>query len=458
MNRKMWGGRFRGRTSRTVEQFTHSLSFDRRLARYDLLGSIAHARMLGNRGIISRRDSQLLVRSLKSLLNGERRGRLNLDASSEDIHTAIQILLQRKAGKAAEKLHTARSRNDQVVTSLRLYCKEKLCELDRSVKLLQRSILKEAQRVHRLILPGYTHLRHAQPLLASHLLLSYLHLLQRDRERMTAALARADELPLGSGALTGTGLPIDRISVARELGFSRISENSVDAVSSRDFALETLCALSLLSMHLSRIAEDLLLFSTEEFGFLRFHERLLTGSSMMPQKQNPDFLELVRAGASMVTGCLTSLLGLMKGLPTGYQRDLQCDKESLFQAFDRMEGMLSVMTEGFSGILWNPQRINLQLKNDSLYATDLAEYLVTKGVPFAQAHRAVGQLLSHAQRLGKGLRFLPLATFWRFSPSFGPDVVRLLDPASSVRWKKSTGSTQPRGVEKAIRRWRLRLA
>ncbi len=455
--RKLWGGRFSQPTAKVVERFTHSLSVDRRLARQDLLGSIAHARMLGKRKIIPAADSRILVRTLQGLLKNLDRGRLNLDRSAEDIHTAIQLLVEKKAGTAARRLHTARSRNDQVVTALRLWAKEKVSQLEQGIAQLQKAILTQAGKSHRLIMPGYTHLRHAQPVLVAHLLLSYLPALERDRRRLHSARERLDELPLGSGALTGTGLPIDRASVARELGFARVLENSVDAVTARDFVAEILSVLAILSVNLSRIAEDLILWSTSEFGFLSFDERLLTGSSMMPQKQNPDFLELVRGGTARVIGNLTGILVLLKGLSSGYQRDLQGDKDLLFEAADRAEGMLAVMTAGFQGIRWNRKRMEQQLSDESIYATDLAEYLVSKGVPFTQAHRAVGQLLSFADRQGTSIRRLPLSTLRRFEPCFGSDVYRLLDPAKSVARKRSAGSTNPSQVAQAIRRWKGHL-
>ena len=339
-SQKLWGGRFRTLTQKAVERFTHSLAIDQRLAREDLLGSIAHARMLGKQGIIPAKVSHRLVRGLQELLQELDKGRLSFDSSCEDVHTAIQNCLERKAGEACGYLHAARSRNDQVVTTLRLYCKRKIKELSRQILRLQETVLSQAQNSQALLMPGYTHLRQAQPVAVGHLLLSYLPELERDRERLQAASVRLDELPLGSGALTGTGLPIDRKAVAKELGFSRISENSIDAVTSRDFVGELLLGLALLAVHLSRISEDLILWSSEEFGFLHFRDDLLTGSSMMPQKQNPDFLELTRAGACLVIGNGTALLTLLKGLPSGYQRDLQNDKELLFGAIDRIEGKI----------------------------------------------------------------------------------------------------------------------
>ncbi|MBI3322210.1 MAG: argininosuccinate lyase [Candidatus Omnitrophica bacterium] len=467
--KKLWGGRFSRPTSGTIERFTHSLAVDGRLARADLLGSIAHAKMLGQARIIPRADSAKLVRSLQGLLRELDRGRLKLDPSSEDVHSAVHSLLLKKAGKAGERLHSGRSRNDQVVTDLRLYCREKAAAIGGQVRELQRRILAEAERARDLAMPGYTHLRHAQPVLVAHALLAYLPALQRDRERLADATRRIDELPLGSGALTGSGLPLNRAATARSLGFAGVMENSIDAVTSRDFAAELLFVLTMLSVHLSRISEDMILWSTAEFGFLKFDERTLTGSSMMPQKQNPDFLELTRGGCARMAGNLSAMLTLLKGLPSGYQRDLQLDKEILFEGMDKVEGMLEALTVGLKGLTWNKRALNCQLEDESLYATDLAEYLVGKGVPFAEAHRAVGRLLAYSAATGRPIRArkthsgekparrLDLATLRRFSPAFGPDALRLIDSAASVRRKRSAGSTNPAMVRAALRRWRRKL-
>ncbi len=457
-SRKLWGGRFSKPTSAAVERFTHSLNVDRRMAREDLLGSLAHARMLGKTGIIPRKDSARLVKVLSSLLKEAERGKLRLDNSAEDIHSAIQILIEKKAGPAAGRLHTARSRNDQVVTSFRLHSARRIADLEKGTLALQKKLLSQAQSAGNLVMPGYTHWRHAQPVLVSHVLLSYLEMLQRDRERLAEVQQRTlAELPLGSGALTGTSLPVNRALVAKELGFLRIKQNSIDAVTDRDFAAELLSALALLGVHLSRLAEEWILWSTAEFGSLSFDEGMLTGSSMMPQKQNPDFLELVRANSAKLIGNQTTLLALLKGLPSGYSRDLQLDKEIVFEAVDRAEGMLEVLAAGAAGLRWNRAALTRQLEDDSLYATDLAEYLVQKGLPFAQAHRVVGRLLTHADRAGKRLSKLSLETFQRFSPAFGRDALKLFDPAASVARKRSVGGTNPAQVAQQIRRWKSLL-
>lgn len=450
---KLWGGRFAGHTDPAVERFTHSLQVDIRLAPYDLQGSIAHARMLGKTGIIPKSDARRIVSTLKRMLKAAKQNRLALDPQAEDVHTAIQWALERKVGAAAARLHTGRSRNDQVVTALRLYAKDHLRALDRALTDLQRAILRAARRAGDRIMPAYTHLRHAQPVLAAHVLLSYLEALARDRERLASALRRTDVCPLGSGAGTGTGLPIDRAFTARALGFSRQAANSIDAVTDRDFAAEILSNLALTAIHLSRIAEDLLLWSTAEFGFVRLDERWLTGSSMMPQKQNPDFLELIRAGSARVAGNAGGFWMLLKGLSTGYQRDLQGDKAPFFEAFDQTERMVRLLAGGFGVLRWMPENLQRQTADETLYATDLAEYLVERGVPFAEAHRAVGRLFAHADRNGGSARALPLSVWKRFSPRFGADALRLLDAGVSVRRKRSAGSTRPVEVARAIKRW-----
>ncbi len=455
---KLWGGRFSKATSRTVERFTHSLNVDQRMAREDLLGSIAHARMLGKSRIIPRKDAARLVKVLTSLLKEAERGKLRWDPNAEDIHSAIQTLVEKRAGAAAGRLHTARSRNDQVVTSFRLYSARRIETIERSILSVQKKLLAQAKSAGALTMPGYTHWRHAQPVLVAHILLSYLEMFQRDRERLAAARRRTlAELPLGSGALTGTSLNINRAAVAKELGFAGIKQNSVDAVTDRDFAVEILSALALLGTHLSRLAEEWILWSTAEFGFLSFDEGLLTGSSMMPQKQNPDFLELIRANSAKLIGDQTSFLTLLKGLPSGYQRDLQLDKEILFGALDRAEGMVETLSAGTTGLRWNRKALAAQLQDDSLYATDLAEYLVRKGLPFTQAHQTVGRLLTHADRAGKQLSQLPLETFRRFSPAFGRDILKLFNPSVSVSLKRSPGSTNPAEVSRQIRRWKSLL-
>lgn len=453
MTRKLWGGGYRHKTSPTIERFTASILVDQRLAPEDLEGSRAHALMLGRCRIIPRAEAQRLVKGLEQVRRDWVAGKIAVDPAAEDIHSVLHAALERKVGPTAQYLHTARSRNDQVITDTRLYSVRAARRLAAAVRALQQAIVQTAAKHRTLVVPGYTHLQHAQPVLWAHWLLSYCEQLERDHQRLLAAADRLDELPLGSGALTGTGLPIDRVFVARELGFARVSANSMDAVGDRDGLLELLAALGILGIHLSRIAEDLLLWVHSEIGFLALDERLCTGSSMMPQKHNPDFLELTRAEAGALIGTLTGFLAVCKGLPSGYNRDLQMDKAHLFRAVDAAGGMLAVLAEGFYGLTVQRARIEQALQDDALYATDLAEYLVARRVPFAQAHRAVGELMGYCRRRRHRPSELTLATFRRFSPAFAADVQRLFDPAASVARKRSFGSTQPTLVARQLQRW-----
>lgn len=455
--KKLWGGGYRAKTAPAIARFTASILVDQRLAIEDLEGSIAHATMLGVRGIIPPAAARVLVRGLRAVRREWVHGRIRVDPSAEDIHSVLHAALERRIGETAQYLHTARSRNDQVITDTRLYSRRAARRLAEHVRRLQQAIVATAARHHALIVPGYTHLQHAQPVLWAHWLLAYCEALERDHQRLLAAADRLDELPLGSGALAGTGLPIDRRAVARQLGFSRVAANSLDAVSDRDGVLELLAVLAILGIHLARIAEDLLLWVHPDVGFLSLDERLCTGSSMMPQKQNPDFLELTRAGAGKIIGGLTGLLSICKGLPSGYNRDLQLDKEPLFAAIDVSRGMLAVLAEGFRGVIVHRPRIAQALRDDALYAGDLAEYLVARGVPFAQAHRAVGELMGYCRRRGQRPSSLPVTILRRFSPSFDEGARRLFDPDVSVNRKRSLGSTNPQLVADALRRWQQQV-
>ncbi|MBI4226779.1 MAG: argininosuccinate lyase, partial [Candidatus Omnitrophica bacterium] len=350
MTKKLWGGGYRRATSPTIERFTSSIAVDQRLALDDLQGSRAHAQMLGRRRIIPKAAAARLVRGLEAVRRDWVAGKIAIDPSAEDIHSVLHAALERAIGPAAQYLHTARSRNDQVITDTRLYGVRAARQGADSVRKLQRAIVQTAAKHAALIVPGYTHLQHAQPVLWAHWLLSYCEALERDRQRLRAAADRLDELPLGSGALTGTSFPVDRVFVAKQLGFARVSANSMDAVTDRDGPLEVMSALVLLGIHLSRIAEDLLLWVHSDVGFLTLDERLCTGSSMMPQKQNPDFLELTRAECGTLIGTLTGFLTVCKALPSGYNRDLQVDKAHLFRAVVAATGMLAALTDGFHGL------------------------------------------------------------------------------------------------------------
>lgn len=456
-SKKLWGGGYRKTTSPVVERFTASIAVDQRLALDDLDGSIAHATMLGRCRIIPAAEARRLVKGLEAVRRDWLAGKIRVDAAAEDIHSVLHEALEHRVGATAQYLHTARSRNDQVITDTKRYSRREAAALAAEVRALQQAIIQLAAKHRALVVPGYTHLQHAQPVLWAHVLLSYCEALDRDRQRLLAAADRLDELPLGSGALTGTGLPIDRAAVARALGFRRVSANSVDAVSSRDGVLELLAACAILGTHLARIAEDWIIWVSPEVGFLTLDQRLCTGSSMMPQKHNPDFLELTRAGAGKMIGALTGLLATCKGLPSGYNRDLQLDKEHLFAALDTAHGMLVVLAEGCRGVTVQCARVAAALRDEALYATDLAEYLVGRGVPFAQAHRAVGELMAHCREHRQRPSELTVATWQRFSSKFDDGARALLDPAVSVARKRSAGSTNPRLVAAQLRHWRHRV-
>ena len=458
MTKKLWGGGYRQRTSQTIERYTASVAIDHRLAVEDLEGSIAHAKMLGRQRIIPPTEAARIIKGLESLKKDWEAGKVGFHPLAEDIHSVLHAALERKIGAAAQYLHTARSRNDQVITDTRLFSVRAARRIAGAIRALQSSIIQAASKHRMLVVPGYTHRQHAQPVLWAHWLLSYCEALERDHQRLMAAAERLNELPLGSGALTGTSLPIDRLVVAKTLGMSRVAANSMDAVSDRDGVLELLAVLTILGIHLSRIAEDLMYWVSPEVGFLALEEWLCTGSSMMPQKQNPDFLELTRANAGKLIGVLTGFLAVCKSLPSGYNRDLQVDKEHLLAAVDTTSQMLDVLIEGFHGLIIRPDAIQQALRNEALYATDLAEYLVEKGVPFAQAHHAVGELMGYCRQHQQQPSELTVATLRRFSPHFGSDVHRLFDPQVSVSRKQSLGSTNPRLVARQLAHWQRRVS
>ncbi len=347
---KLWGSRFRKKTSLLADSFTSSISFDLKLAKYDILGSIAHAKMLGEKRIIPFKDANLIVKGLRVILKDVKRKKFKFDPKAEDVHTDITNALRKKIGPAADRLHTARSRNDQIVLDVKMYCKDAIEELVRLIVSLEKSIIQFADKNYKIIIPAYTHLQLAQCVLLSHHLLACIEMLNRDRERLLDTKKRTDSMPLGSCALSGTGLPIDREYVRKQLRFSKVTENSIDAVSDRDFIIELLSNLAILSVHLSRIAEDLILWSTREFNFIDIDFSFCTGSSIMPHKKNPDVLELIRASVGKIHGDLSSILILMKGLPLSYNRDLQLDKPPLFNGVETIRDILKIFVELFKNI------------------------------------------------------------------------------------------------------------
>ncbi|MBW1999669.1 MAG: argininosuccinate lyase [Deltaproteobacteria bacterium] len=449
---KTWGGRFRQGTERIVEEFTASIGFDHRLYPQDIMGSISHCRMLARQGIIKAEEASLIIRALEEIKGEMDKGTFTFQESMEDIHTALEKALLEKIGPVAEKLHTGRSRNDQVSLDTRLYLREEIGKIDDLIRGLQRVIITQAEENLDLVMPGYTHLQRAQPVLLSHHLLAYYEMMKRDRMRYREALARVNISPLGSAALAGSTFDLDREMVARELGFDRISENSMDAVSDRDFALDFLFASSVLMMHLSRLSEEMVIWATQEFDFVRLPDSLCTGSSIMPQKKNPDLPELVRAKAGRVFGHVVALLTVMKGLPLTYNKDMQEDKEALFDTVETVGQCLSVMTVFLGKVSFNREKMKEAVREGHLVATDLAEYLVNKGLSFREAHQIVGRMVLHAIDRGKELSQLGLEEMKAFTPHVQDDVVDWLDPVKSVERRNLIGGTGPNAVRESLKK------
>ncbi|HSB67810.1 MAG TPA: argininosuccinate lyase [Candidatus Methylomirabilis sp.] len=455
--KKAWGGRFSTDTNKQVEGFTASIRFDQRLAPHDIRGSVAHARMLGTCGILSKDEVEAIVTGLGEIGEEIARGDFRIDPALEDIHMHIERRLIEKIGEVGGKLHTARSRNDQVALDLRLYLREAIGGIGGQLRTLQEVLVAKAEVHLDTILPGYTHLQRAQPILLAHHLLAYFEMFQRDRERLADCLVRVDVLPLGAAALAGTTLPIDRDYAAKLLGFPRIAANSVDAVSDRDFAVEFLACAAILAMHISRLAEEITLWASAEFGFLELPDAFATGSSIMPQKKNPDVAELARGKAGRVYGALLSLLTLLKGLPLSYNRDLQEDKEPVFDAVDTIQQTLAVLPPMLKAITYHPERMRAAAADGFLNATDLADYLVTKGVPFRQAHATVGLIVRECLETRQRLEDLPLERLRGFSRAFGADVYKYISLEACVGRRRSAGGTSSRLVGEAISLAKRRL-
>ena len=444
-------GRFARRRLLEVEKFTASLPFDRRLYRHDIRGSIAHARMLARVRLLTRAEAGRIERGLKRIEREIASGQFVFDLSDEDIHLAIERRLTQLAGDAGRKLHTARSRNDQVALDLRLYLKDEIAEVLKLVEALRRALVTVAREHVETVMPGYTHLQRAQPVSLAHHVLAYVEMLERDRERFEQAFRRADVMPLGAGALAGTTLRIDRRFVARELGFSRISENSMDAVSDRDFVLDFLSAASILAVHLSRMSEEIILWSSAEFGFAALPDEFSTGSSMMPQKKNPDLLELIRGKTGRVVGDLVAMLMTLKGLPLAYNSDLQEDKERVFDALDTIKPALDLLAKFWPRLVFE-RRAMSEAAGGFALATDLAEYLVGRGVPFRQAHEIVGAIVRETAEAGKSLGALTLADLRRHSPAFGADAMEMLRAETSLRRRTVAGGPAPSTVRARLAR------
>jgi len=450
MVRKTWGGRFKEETDALVNRFNASIGFDRRLYAQDILGSIAHARMLARQEIIQEEEAERMVEALGEIKRGIERGEIPFSDDFEDIHTLVEKNLIERIGALGEKLHTGRSRNDQVALDIRLYVRDVIQETIALIGRVQESLIELGEKNVDLIMPGYTHLQRAQPVLVAHHLLAYVEMLGRDRARLTEGLRRVNVLPLGSAALAGSTFPLDREGVARELGFDGVSRNSMDAVSDRDFILEFLFAASTVMMHLSRLSEELIIWSSQEFGFITISDGFCTGSSIMPQKKNPDVPELIRGKTGRVYGDLMGLLTTMKGLPLTYNKDMQEDKEGLFDAADTLTLCLEIMARLLREVTFNAGRLKAAAAEGYLVATDLADYLVGKGVTFREAHGVVGKMVLHAMERGLELHELPLEEMKTFSRVIDEQVYGWLSAEACVARRKLTGGTAPGRVREAL--------
>jgi argininosuccinate lyase len=440
-------------TDKQARNYAASIPFDQRLYRQDIEGSIAHARMLAKQEIIAKSEAEAIIKGLNAVRREIERGKFQFRTELEDIHMNIEARLFEKIGDVAGKLHTARSRNDQMALDLRLFVKEEIGKTIDKIKALQAALVELAEANKDVIMPGYTHLQQAQPVLLAHHLLAYFEMLQRDKKRFQDCLGRTDVLPLGSGALAGVPYPIDREFVARQLGFSKVSANSLDAVSDRDFIVEYEAAAAITMMHLSRLAEELILWSSSEFGFIEIDGAFTTGSSIMPQKKNPDVAELARGKTGRVYGHLVGMLTTMKSLPLAYNRDMQEDKEGLFDTVDTLQTSLEVFARMVKTIKVNTERVSQAMKTDYILATDLADYLVKKGLPFRKAHGVVAKLSEYAMSKGKNFRELGRKEYRDFSPLFSGDVYEIT-LESSVAARDVVGGTSPQQVGKALKRAR----
>jgi len=461
---KLWGGRFQKETAEQMDDFHSSIGFDQRLYRYDILGSIAHGRMLGKTGIIAPAEAAQIIAGLEALLAEIEAGQVQFAVEAEDIHMNIESLLIEKIGPVGKKLHTGRSRNDQVALDTRMYTKEEI-ELTRGFLLeLLQTLVELAEKHAETIMPGYTHLQIAQPVTLGHHLLAYLEMFKRDVERLEDCRKRVDVLPLGSGALAGTTYPLDRFMVAQELGFAQVSENSLDSVSDRDYVIELLSALSLIMMHLSRFCEEIIFWASQEWAFVELDDAYSTGSSIMPQKKNPDVAELIRGKTGRVYGDLLTLLTVMKGIPLAYNKDMQEDKEALFDGVETVQKCLRIFIPMLATLNFRQERMREAAGKGFSNATDLADYFVSKGVSFRDAHHLVGNLVNYCIQQGKALEDLTLEEFRTECgvggelPELAEDVYAVLELENVVKRRHTYGGTSPDQVKEAIKRAKEFLA
>ncbi|PLX73750.1 MAG: argininosuccinate lyase [Desulfuromonas sp.] len=454
MAEKLWGGRFTAPTDQFVEEFTASIMFDQRLYRYDIEGSIAHARMLAKQAIIGDDEAETIIDGLKQILDEIESEKLEFKISLEDIHMNIEARLIELIGPVGGKLHTARSRNDQIALDVRLYLRDEINAVSDYVKKLQQALLDQAEQNLDVIMPGYTHLQTAQPVLFAHHMLAYYEMLKRDAERLCDLYKRVNVLPLGAGALAGTTFDIDREFVAEQLGFAGVTRNSLDTVSDRDFAIEFCSTASMLMMHLSRLSEELVLWSSADFNFITLSDAFCTGSSIMPQKKNPDVPELVRGKSGRVYGNLVSLLTLMKSLPLAYNKDTQEDKEPLFDTIDTVKGSLKVFADMIREMQVNAEPMRIAAARGFSTATDVADYCVRKGIPFRQAHEIVGKTVRFCVENGKDIPELSIDEFKSFSDAIEEDIYDFVTLEASVNARRATGGTAREAVKKELDRAR----
>lgn len=457
MSQKTWGGRFSGATDNRVEAYTESISFDRRLYRHDVRASQAHARMLAERGLLTADEAERICAALDEIAGEIDRGEFAFSLSLEDIHTHIERALIERLGDVGRKLHTGRSRNDQIVTDVKLWVRDAIDQLDGQLLDLQRALVEAAEREGDVVLPGYTHLQRAQPVLAAHYFLAYCEKYQRDRERLADCRKRVNVLPLGAAALAGTSLPIDRDSVRRQLGFDAIARNSLDVSSDRDFLLEFVFDLSVIALHLGGWAEEWVLWSTTEFNFLELPDAFCTGSSIMPHKKNPDVLELMRGKTARVVASLQQLMVLVKGLPLAYNRDLQEDKPAVFDAFDTVSASLELAAALVREARFRRDVIAARLEDGFLDATTLMEFLIKEGVPMRSAHEAVGKLVRLCLERRCRLAELEPEVYDGVRPGLGARVYQVLGVANALAAFTSVGSTHPDEVARQREEWRKRV-
>ncbi len=453
----MWKGRFQKATSSLVQRYGESISYDWRLYPHDIAGSMAHAEALARAKIITRAELTAIHSGLKSIKADIEAGKFEWKPELEDVHMNIESALTQRIGAPGAKLHTARSRNDQIALDSRLYCRAETQAITTLVRGLQSALVTQGLKNQAVIMPGYTHLQRGQPVLFAHHLLAYVEMLERDAARLTDGLKRINIMPLGSGALAGSTICLDREFVAGRLGFDSVTHNSMDAVADRDYIAEMIFSIALMGMHLSRLSEDIILWVSAEFGFVTLSDAHTTGSSLMPQKKNPDVAELTRGKTGRLYGNLTSILTTLKGLPLTYNRDMQEDKEPLFDSVDTIKLALEVFAEMIAGMSVNAERVRAAASDPFLLATDLADWLVLKGVPFRQAHEIIGKLTAHSLATGTAFPDIPLADYQKFCPVFNATVFKVLTLEHAVAARKATGAPSPANIARELSSWQQRL-